>query len=157
MTGFNLMILPLDSRKPYPFLKTGTNEAAGQFSPDGRWLAYESRETGRYEAYVASFPGPGGQRQLSMEGGAQPRWRGDGKELFYIRADNQLMALDVSIKGNDIQFGAAHQLFGPLPNLNGYPYDVSTDGQRFLIAQPNAQAAPEPLTLMQNWTASLRK
>jgi eukaryotic-like serine/threonine-protein kinase len=158
-SGFHLWVLPLEGeRKPFPFLKTGFDEGYGQFSPDGKWVAFMSDESGRFEIYVAPFPGPGGKRLVSVAGGATPRWRRDGKELFYGGLDNRLMAAEIGIKGAEASISAVRPLFGPLPVVaNAYPYDVSPDGQRFLVIMPNEQAAPETLTLVQNWTAGLKK
>jgi Tol biopolymer transport system component len=153
-----LWVLPLEGeRKPLPFLKTDSNEENGQFSPDGRWVAYQSNEAGRSEIYLAPFSGSGGKRQVSVSGGQLPRWRADGKEIFYIAPNSRMMAVEVSIKGAEVEVGAVRSLFGPLPASPVYPYDVSADGQRFLAVLPNEQTAPEPLTLAQNWTAGLKK
>jgi hypothetical protein len=158
-SGFHLWVLPLEGeRKPFPFLKTGFDEGYGQFSPDGKWVAFMSDESGRIEIYVAPFPGPGGKHLVSVAGGVAPRWRRDGKELFYAGLDNRLMAAEIGIKGAEVNISAVRPLFGPLPVVaNAYPYDVSPDGQRFLVITPNEQAAPETLTLVQNWTAGLKK
>jgi len=157
-TRFDLWVLPLEGdRKAFPFLKTGFNEVQGQFSPDGQWVAYKSDESGRYEIYVVPFPGPGGKRQVSLAGGTQPRWRADGKELFYIAPDRRLMTAEIGMKGADVEIGVVRPLFGPLETGQGYHYDVSPDGQRFLAILPSEPATPEPLTLVQNWTAGLKK
>src|SRR5207253_2711197 len=96
--GDHLWALPLDGAgTPFPVLQTRFTEDQGQFSPDGQWIAYRPNESGRREVYVRLFPGPGGQRQVSTEGGSQPRWRRDGKELFYIAGDNKLMAVPVRL------------------------------------------------------------
>jgi len=156
-TGYDLWVLPLEGeRKPFPFLKTPFNESHGQFSPDGHWVAYQSDESGRLEIYVAPFPAAGGKRQVSLAGGSSPRWRTDGKELFYIAPDFRLMAAEMVITRVEVTIGAVRPLFGPLLT-NRYMYDVSADGQRFLVVTPNEQAASEPLTLVQNWPAALKK
>ncbi len=130
----------------------------GTLSPDGRWLAYASDVSGRYEVYVQSFPGGGGKRQVSTGGGSSPRWRRDGRELFYYAADGKLMAAAVK-NGESFETGAAVSLFefraGTLQGLA--PYAVTADGQRFLInamveTEPNA-----PLTVVVNWTAGAPK
>jgi hypothetical protein len=109
-----------------------------------------------YEIYVAPFPGPGGKREISTLGGSLPRWRADGKEIFYIALDQKLMAAEVTIKGGDIQTGEVRPLFGPLLTDNGFQYDVSADGQRILAVTPR-QSASESLTIVQNWPAGLKK
>ena len=156
-TGYDLFVLPVDGGKPIPFLKTGFNELLAQFSPDGRWVAYTSDESGRYETYASPFPGPGGgRRQVSVAGGFVPRWRADGKEIFYVGLDGRLMAAEVTLRGAGLEIGAVRPLFGTLPT-NGYQYDVSPDGQRILAVMPGLDTAPEPLTLVQNWTEALKK
>jgi len=159
-TGADLFILPLSGdRKPRPFLNTEFNEVAGHFSPDGRWVAYYSNESGRYEVYVASFPGPGGKWQISTAGGKSPRWRREGTEVFYLDPDNKLMAATVNGKGSSFEVGAVKALFetrAAYPNYQ-YPYDVSADGQRFLINTLPAQVASRPITVVVNWTAGLKK
>ncbi|HJU61452.1 MAG TPA: protein kinase, partial [Candidatus Binatia bacterium] len=110
-TGSDLFVLPLfGDMKPYPVLATEFNETHGRFSPDGRWLAYVSNESGRNEVYVQSFPASGGKWQVSTTGGAQPQWRSDGKELFYMAPDRRLMAVDVRPQQN-FEVGAAKLLF----------------------------------------------
>ncbi len=96
--GPDLWALPLDGdRKSFPVVQTKFNERDGQFSPDGKWIAYQSDESGRWEVYVQPFVGPGGKLQISTNGGAQVRWRRDGKELFYIGLDNRLMAVPIRL------------------------------------------------------------
>jgi hypothetical protein len=128
------------------------------FSPDGHWVAYESNESSRREVYVIPFPGPGGKRQISTAGGGVPRWRRDGKEIFYAGLDGKLMAAEVTLKTGSIEVGQARPLGVPVSFFGGpIQYDVSPDGQRFLVvAEPERTASP-PLTLVQNWTAALKK
>jgi eukaryotic-like serine/threonine-protein kinase len=157
-TKWDLWILPdplgkSGISKPYPFLVTQFNEFYGQFSPDGKWIAYSSDESGRYEVYVTPFPGPGGKWQISTGGGAGARWRRDGKEIFYGTSDDRMMAVDVTAKGTTLEVGKARTLFGPAPAND---FDASADGQRFLMSVP-VQTGPESLTLVQNWTAALKK
>jgi serine/threonine protein kinase/Tol biopolymer transport system component len=156
-TGQDIWVLPLTGeRKPFAFVRTNSNEIHAQFSPDGHWIAYQSDEI-----YVAPFPGPEGapvsKRQISTGGGAQARWRRDGKEIFYIAQDNRLMAAEVSIKGATLEIGAVRPLFGPLSTGAGYQYDVSADGQRFLAVVALEQPAADSLTLVQNWKVGLKK
>jgi serine/threonine protein kinase len=160
-TANDLWILPdpmgtPGAAKPYPFLKSQSNEANGQFSPDGHWIAYSSDETGRYETYVAPFLGSGGKRQISTSGGAFPRWRADGKEIFYIAPDQKLMAAEIAFKDGGIQTGEVRPLFGALSIGVGYQFDVSLDGQRILAITPRENAS-ESLTIVQNWPAGLKK
>ena len=158
-TGTALFVLPLTGdRKPVPFLKTQFNELYGQFSPDGRWVVYRSNESGMYEIYVAPFPGPGGKRQISTAGGTFPRWRRDGTEIFYVAPDNKLMVAAVNGKGSSFEVGTVKPLFDSRV-FNGlrYPYDVTADGQRFLLNTVPGQASSAPITVVVNWTAGLKK
>ncbi|HYL34354.1 MAG TPA: protein kinase [Bryobacteraceae bacterium] len=147
---------PASGQKPVPFQGTAFNSSWGQFSPDGRWIAYASDESQRNEIYVAPFPGPGGKKQISTAGGDQPLWRHDGKEIFYAAPNGEMMAAEVSSKGGSLEVGVVRSLFGPIPPPLGHSYDVSADGQRFLVRM-EAQPSDEPLTLVRNWTALLKK
>jgi Tol biopolymer transport system component len=152
----DLWVLPLEG-KPSPFLQTPFNKEAAALSPDGRWAAYVSNESGRNEVYVTSFPMPAGRWQVSTAGGSWPRWRRDGRELFYLAPDNRLMAADVHGQGSSFQVGTVPALFQTQARTNvRYMYDVSPDGQRFLINTLVEQAV-QPITLVVNWTAALRK
>ena len=99
--------------KPWPFLQATFNEGSVAFSPDGHWVAYQSDESGRHEIYVRPFPGPGGQWQISTTGGKDPRWRPDGKELYYIAPDSRLMAAPIASSGTALQPGLPTALFQP--------------------------------------------
>jgi serine/threonine protein kinase/Tol biopolymer transport system component len=159
-TGSDLFVLPLaGDRKPFPFLQTQFNEGQGQFSPDGRWVAYTSFESGRAEVYVAPFPGPGGKWQISTAGGSSPRWRRDGTEIFFLANDNALMVAGVNSKASSFQVGAVKPLFQTYLIGPRHEYDVSADGQKFLInsAPHPSGAAPAPITVVLNWTAGLKK
>ena len=166
---FDLWVLPLEGDKtPKPFLQDDFDKGGGKFSPDGKWIAYSSDEAGPYQVYVRPFPGPGGQYQVSASGGSNPRWRRDGKELFYLGPDGKLMAVEVKA-GATFETGAAKPLFdahvrGWLGTGGGGPglsardnYAVSRDGQRFLINSLTDVSAPSPITVVLNWTAELKK
>jgi eukaryotic-like serine/threonine-protein kinase len=157
-TGDDLFVLPLSGdRKPVPFLQTPFNEYDGQFSPDGRWVAYGSDESGKDEVYVAPFPGPGGKWQISTAVGTFPRWRRDGTEIFYLAPDNNLMAAAVNGKGSSFEVGAVKPLFEARaldPTRNSFA--VSADGQRFLI-NTDPQTTSAPITVVLNWAAGLKK
>jgi Tol biopolymer transport system component len=159
-------VLPLEGdRKPFVFLKTNFNERRGQFSPDGRWVAYMSDESGRSEIYVRPFPGTsspgaadgraGGQWQISTVGGTSPRWGPGGKELYYLAPDGTLMAAPIAVTGATIEAGRPAALFrtriyGGGTDLNqGTNYDIARDG-RILINTVLDDAA-SPITLIQNW------
>ncbi len=157
-TKQDLWILPLfGDRKPIPFLQTPSNELSAQFSPDGHWIAYTSDESNNNQIYIAPFPGPGGKWQVSRNGGTEPRWRGDGKELFYLAADNKLMAVTVNAKESSLEIGNAQPLFeSRLATTVGSHYDVTRDGKGFLIDLAG-EGSSAPITLVVNWTADLKR
>jgi len=143
------------------FLKAPSVARNGQFSPDGKWVAYASNETGRWEIYVTSFPEARGKWQVSTGGGEQPRWRGDGKELFYLSSDAKMMAAPVTT-GSNFDAGTPVALFQatprePVPLYDLFAYDVTRDGQRFLILTQLKQAETAPMSIVLNWTAKLNK
>jgi Tol biopolymer transport system component len=162
-TGIDIWVLPLAAgAKPYPLVQTPFNESNAQFSPDGRWVAYQSDESGQREIYAIPFgskePASGGKRQISTAGGVQVRWRRDGKGLFYIGPGDRLMAAEMGVKGGALEVGQVTSLFGGLIGGGGYYYDVAADGQRFLVEVPAEQSRnAEALTIVQNWTAGLKK
>ena len=147
------MLLPLSGeRKPYPFLSTPFSEREGVFSPDGKWAAYQSNESGRFEIYVRPFPGPGGQWQVSIAGGTSPRWRADGRELYYLAADNKLMAVAASAQNGTFVPGTPEALFQThiASAVSKQHYDVAHDG-RFLIVTELQDTSTEPIHLLLNW------
>ena len=160
-TGNDIWALPRDGdRKPFPVVQTNFEERDEQFSPDGKWIAYQSNESGRFEIYIQPFPGPGGQAQVSTNGGAQVRWRRDGKELFYIALDGRLMAVPIRLASNTqtIEAGSPIPLFatrvgGALSFPSKQQYDVSSDGQRFLMNTVTDEEAAAPITVILNWKA----
>jgi Tol biopolymer transport system component len=160
-TNWDLWILPLSGdQKPFPFLQTEFFEFQGRFSPDGNWIAYTSNESGPWQVYVRSFPASGGKWQVSTEGGAQPQWRRDGRELFYLSTDMKLMAVEVKGDGSTFEPGVPHALFElRIPNFPGVRnnYVVAADGQRFLVASIIGEAAATPITVALNWTADLKR
>ena len=167
-TGLDIWVLRMGDpsassgqvRKAQPFLRTAFNESVPQFSPDGRWLAYISDESGRYEIYVQPYPGPGGKWQISTEGGTEPVWNRNGRELFY-RSGDKMMAVDIATQPG-FAAGKPRVLFeGPyVPTpLTATNYDVSPDGQRFLMLKPSdqAQAAPTQINVVLNWFEELKR
>jgi eukaryotic-like serine/threonine-protein kinase len=163
--GGGISVLPLTPQQtraaPQPslFLQIAFIANQPRFSPDGQWVAYTSNESQQNEIYVAPFPGPGGKRQISTSGGTLPRWRRDGREILYVRPDGRLTAAEVNIKGSTIEVGQVQPL-GILvvgPGTGAYSYDLSADGQRFLVVAATEQASAPPLTLIQNWAAGLKK
>ena len=160
-TGSDIWVLNLKGeRKPQPFLQTPANESGGMFSPDGRWLAYESDESARWEVYVQPFPGPGGKVQISTEGGVEPVWARNGRELFYRNGDKMIVAA-VETKPT---FAAAkpkllferHYEASTPPVLANY--DVSLDGQRFLMIKAGEQeSSATQLHVVLNWSDELSR
>jgi Tol biopolymer transport system component/DNA-binding winged helix-turn-helix (wHTH) protein len=140
--------------KPRPFLQP--NVGFGQFSPDGRWVAYQSAESQSFQIYVSSFTRPNEKHQVSPKGGTRPRWRQDGKEIFYLTPEGQLMAAEVRIRADTIEVGAVSELFGGIELGAGYYYDVTADGQRILAVMRN-RTSPVPITLVQNWASALKR
>ena len=127
------------------------------FSPDGRWIAYTSDEAGQANVYVQSFPGPGGKYQVSKDGGLQPVWRADGKELFYLGVDGTLMAVPIDATGQ-FDAGVPQALF-PTDALTiaSQAYAVTKDGKRFLVGARPRQSSVAPLTVLVNWMAAIQK
>ncbi|HEV8609726.1 MAG TPA: protein kinase [Thermoanaerobaculia bacterium] len=153
-TVWAIWLLPLQGdRKPLPWLRTRFNLASPRFSPDGRWIAYESDESGVPEIYMALTEGGGEKRRISPAGGRRPRWRRDGKELYYIAPGGLLMALPVT-------FGPPLEVGAPVPLLRGEPeienYDVAPDGSRFLVSTPAEKVRESPIRVIVNWTAALQ-
>jgi serine/threonine protein kinase len=154
-----LWVLPLvGDRKPFPFAEIDTLGGSGQFSRDGRWIAYVSGETGRDEVYIASFPDSGRKTRVSSSGGSYPRWRRDGTELFYITPipEAKLMSAPLVRRGAAVEVGAVRTLFDPHVSRSGrYMYDVSPDGQRFLVN--TIDEAAQTINVVLNWPAALIK
>jgi serine/threonine protein kinase len=162
--GADLWLLPwLGDRKPFPYMQTRFDEPQGQPSPDGRWMAYVSDESGSNEVYVRPFPSGEGKWQISVHGGSEPSWRGDGKELYYLGANQDLMA--VALETSPVlKAGEPTRLFeSPMSSgfINlGYTrnqYAAAADGQRFLINQGAGPVPTSPVTVVVNWTAALNK
>jgi serine/threonine protein kinase/Tol biopolymer transport system component len=154
----DLMVLPLTGdRKPFPFLSTPFDEQQGVFSPDGKWVAYQSDESGQYEIYVRPFPAPGGQSQVSAGGGHSPRWRVDGKELYYLAPDLKLMGAKVAAQGATFTAATPESLFQTHINqaTNRQQYDIARDGN-FLILTDLPDTSAEPIHLLLNWQPTSR-
>jgi Tol biopolymer transport system component len=155
----DLWVLPLfGDRKPTRFLQTAFQEDSPAFSPDDKWVAYNANASGRYEVYIRSFPGPGGQFQVSRNGGWAPRWRRDGKEIFFLGLDGTMMAADVTL-GKEVQASVPRALF-PTTMLRGsdrHVYAVTGDGKRFLLRVPDQRQASTPITMVLNWPSVAKK
>ena len=155
-TGNNVWVLPLGgdpkTAKPQPFLDNRFTRAEFQFSPDGKWVAYQSNESGRNEVYVSPFPGPGGKSQVSTDGGTQPRWNRNGRELFF-RSGAKLMAVDTEL-APAFRAGTPKMLFEKVSS----DYDVHPDGKRFLMLKPAATTTDSSeLHIILNWFEDLRR
>jgi len=164
-----IWVLPVSAdRKPRVFIRAPGAAYDGQFSPDGRWVAYVSRESGRQEVYVVPFDGsqvsstPPFEQvvitkrwQVSANGGAFPRWRRDGKELFYVAPGDEFVGVGVETTGNAFSLSEARPLFRETLAAAAFPYDVSPDGQRFLV-NSFGETETSPLTLVVNWKELLK-
>jgi Tol biopolymer transport system component len=157
-TSWDLWTLPVRSGgTATAFLQTEFAEGHGRLSPDGRWMAYVSNESGMNEVYVRPFPASSGKSKVSTAGGTGPRWRRDGKELFFVAADRTLMS--VSVQATPLfRTSVPRALFDTRMSQNGeWAYDVTPDGQRFVISVPVGDPSPAPITIILDWTAALRR
>jgi Tol biopolymer transport system component len=158
-TNFDIWILPLTGdRKPYVFLKTTFSEAAAVFSPDGKWVAYHSNESGKTEVYVTPFPGPGRKWQVSVQGGGHPAWRQGGREIVYQEfQSNKVLSVPVAFRGDTPDFGRVAELFVAPQPLAGIAarFDSAADAKRFMVVRQGKQREAQALTLVVNWTAEL--
>ena len=159
-SGDVISVLRIDNHQIQRFLQSEAFLDAPQFSPDGRWLVYASTESGRREIYVQPYPGPGGKWQISTDGGTEPQWNRNGRELFY-RSGDKMMAVDIStqsgfVAGKPKQLFEGHYLMNTLARAD---YDVSPDGQQFLMLKPTEQeqAAPTQINVVLNWTEELKR
>jgi hypothetical protein len=157
-TRNDIWVIPLSGdQKPFPYLQSEFAERRAKLSPNGRWMAYVSDESKQDEVYVQDFPNPGEKWPVSTNGGDYPIWSRDGRELYFIAADQKLMAVEVK-GGARFEAGVPKPLFDTrLGNLRGDQwFDVTTDG-RFLIPTLLEQSAVAPLTVVLNWQAGLKK
>jgi serine/threonine protein kinase len=157
--GVDIWALPLEGdRKPFEVVQTAFNERLAQFSHDGKWIAYQSDKTGRFEIYIQPFPGPGGDSPVSTDGGAQVRWNPNGKELFYIAPDDRLMAVPIRVAadGKTVEAGTPVGLFATnvgstAINTNRQQYMVSADGRSFVMNSVPGAAGVSSITVILNW------
>lgn len=155
----DLWLLPLGpgEQKARPFLQTPFAENNGRFSPDGKWVAYLSFETGTNQIYVVPYPGPGPKVAVSSgSANFKARWRADGKEIFYHDREGTLMATEVSVRNGALEVGKTQTLFEGVDPARGYLYDVTADGQKFIVSRIGGSGGT-PLTLVQNWTELLKR
>jgi eukaryotic-like serine/threonine-protein kinase len=156
-TGVDIWIFPTDGRsKPFPFIQSPFTDVLPSFSPDGRYVAYTSNETGRGEVYVRQFPGPGGKWQVSANGGGESHWSADGKSIYYLAA-GKMMAAPVQTDGS-FSAGVPQPLFTatvqPGPRRN--KFIVTRDGQKFLLLSPVGREQVAPMTVVLHWPAALK-
>ncbi|HEV2063749.1 MAG TPA: hypothetical protein VGS00_04285, partial [Thermoanaerobaculia bacterium] len=155
----NLAVRDLTTGQSRPILETKSNENGARLSPDGRWLAYFSDESGSEEVFIRSFPASSDRSQVSAGGGAQPRWRGDGKELFYVSPDGKIMSVEIRTEPK-LQAQTPRALFSTriLPLIEARNnYDVTADGQRFIVNSRRAEDAFLPITVVVNWRRGVEK
>jgi Tol biopolymer transport system component len=155
----DLWALPLfGDRTPIPIVQTAFVKNSPAVSPDGKWLAYSTNESSRNEVYITAFPGGGAKWQVSTNGGSTAHWRRDGKELFFLDSADNIVGVDVNLSGKAPQLGVPHALFqaGAIQRQNN-PFDVTADGKKFLVNVSNLKEGSDPLTLVLNWTAEMKK
>jgi hypothetical protein len=147
----------LGDRKPFAVIRGPAFVQGAWVSPDGKWIAYASDESGKLEIYVQRFPSGGGRWQISTEGGIEPSWRPDGKELFYLHL-NKLMAVDVNGGIDRFELGTPHLLFeAPFGNTLRNAYAIAPDGKRFLVNTRVENNDSLPMTVVLNWQATAKR
>jgi hypothetical protein len=163
-SNVGLRTVPADGHAaPSDLLKapSSVREINGRFSPDNRWFAYQSNESGRFEVYVQSYPPSGGKWQISTAGGGVPMWRGDGKELFYLSLDGTFFAAPIKVIGAGLEIGLPMKLFkhrlAGRSNRNRNSWVATRDGQRFLLNAPNDDGTSRSIQVVLNWMAGLKK
>jgi Tol biopolymer transport system component/tRNA A-37 threonylcarbamoyl transferase component Bud32 len=157
--GWDIWGMTLADHKAFPILQSPYGEVDPQISPDGKWMAYGSDESGTFQIYITAFPGGGPKWQVSTNSGMKPLWRGDGKELFYLgMGTRELMSADVTLNASSVTLGATHDLFPAISVEVPYgPFDVTRDGKKFLVNTQTMEEGNRPFTLVTNWPASLKK
>jgi serine/threonine protein kinase len=158
-TAYHLWVLPLfGDGKPFPIVQTAFDESAPKLSADGKWMVYQSNESGRRETYITAFPKGGAKWQVSTGGGTSAKWRRDGREIFFLDPADKIVAVDVNTSGSAVQLGVPHELFQTVGIQREYgPFDVTADGRKFLLNSGNLKEGTDPLTLVLNWPAELKK
>ena len=156
---YHLWVLPMfGDGEPFSVVQTAFEERDGEVSPVGKWMAYRNNESGRWEIFITAFPGGGAKWQVSTNGGSAPRWRKDGKELYFLDLSENIVAVEVNTSGNAVNLGVPHALFQALAIQPEYgPFDVTGDGKKFLLNSGDLKEGSAPFTLVQNWPAELKK
>jgi hypothetical protein len=162
-----LMVWPVSTGKPFTYLQSSSSQMHGQFSPDAggtpKWIAYTSDESGIDQVYVQAFrgqPASGSKIQVTANGGRQPRWRGDGKELFFLAPDNKLMSVPVTATVSGLEFGSPVFLFDTHAQVNAplrYSYDVTRDGKNFVLVTEDENPSSNRINVLVNWETGLRR
>jgi len=159
-TKNDIWVLPTGGeKKPFPIIQSEANEDIARFSPDVRWIAYSSDESGKEEVYVQAFPATEGKWQVSTGGGSAPLWSKDGKEIYYVGPDKQLMVVDVKTSGTSIEQGIPKRLFTMDVDLYNNPnrYAVTKDDKRFLVNISTGVSNSNPITVVLNWPSEIKK
>jgi hypothetical protein len=161
LNGAQIYALPMsgEDRTPIRVLDSPSTKDQERLSPDGKWMAYNANDSGRFEVYVVSFPIAGRPIPVSIDGGVQPRWRRDMKELFYLAPDGMLMAVDVVQTATDLEFRTPHPLFQTglvSPSMGWEQYDVTRDGQKFIVITPPAERPARGVNLLLNWQTKIK-
>ncbi|MEP6960941.1 MAG: hypothetical protein ABI995_02625 [Acidobacteriota bacterium] len=158
------MVVPIGGGKPFPAIVAPGNQNVGRFSPDGKWIAYNSGESGSFEIYIQPFvepgssKGPGGRWQVSNAGGANVVWRKDGREIYYDSPEGNIMAALVEPEGSGLKIGAPRFLLKAGVDQNAVHTFDTLDGQKFVVQLPSAgNAGNQSLTVVANWRSALRK
>jgi eukaryotic-like serine/threonine-protein kinase len=155
---YDLWVLPFEvAEEPIPFLQSPAVLGSPALSPDGKWIAYDSNESGRSEIYVRPFPGPGGKWQISSAGGTRPRWRNDGREIFYFDYEGTIKSAEVSMKESTIEIESDRPLFTTKANIRFGTYDITSDGKLFVVNSVIKSYEDELITLIVNWNSNGRK
>ncbi len=154
---YDLWVLPIEfGEEPIPFLQSPAILGSPVLSPDGKWIAYDSNESGRSEIYVRPFPGPGGKWQISTAGGTRPRWRNDGNEIFYFDYEGTIKSAEVSMKESSIEIESVRPLFTTKANIRFGTYDITSDGKLFVVNSVIKSYEDELITLIVNWNTNMK-
>ena len=154
-SGFDLLVGKAGEGKPEPYLTTNFNEQRGAFSPDEKWIAYASDESGKAQVYIAPFKNGSGKWQISVDGGNDPKWMDRGRKVYFYTSDNKIMGVDIHESGSSLAPGRPYVVFSsstPISHL----YDINTSGTEVMGAIPNSRSAPSPITLITNWNSGAK-